>query len=511
MSSNVSWFDSISVFESDYVPDTFDAGPSVESNHELLSAWRENDFEITNESYTYGLLTLALVFLGAGVLACILVPCLYKCVGKSRLERLEERLRFGRQRHVKGNILMVVASVAAVAAAIGGVWGLAKADSGLSNIESHTQDLATDLLAVLRLPNDTSNALGELSSSYSLLQESVDVCAAGQILSLLLDQVDFNGFVSNAQGELQDLDSESLSALATDVQDVSDAVGETEGARKGLVWPVLILALLFTIVFVVVGVGTYELVACGRRDCGAISCCVTPCTIAVAVIVWLCAAVAVTLSALSGDFCIDPDTHTETLVNDNAEGEVAALITYYTGDCSTENDVADAVISAQEVVVPAIQSFLPTLFDLADQCDDLVAPVQSINSSMESLWIVLEDGAELSSCENINGKYQAAVYNELCDELPKGLLGFWVSCTILTILLLILVVQWNRMLRQQTTEEEASQILASRSRASRIRMSLSKRFSRGGAKAAAAPSSDSGVANSQRPVVIDRPQHSNQR
>lgn len=88
--------------------------------------------------------------------------------------------------------------------------------------------------------------------------------------------------------------------------------------------------------------------------------------------------------------------------------------------------------------VPSINYlFVP---QLADQCDDLVAPVQSINSSMESLWIVLEDGAELSSCENINGKYQAAVYNELCDELPKGLLGFWVSCTILTILLLILVI-----------------------------------------------------------------------
>lgn len=80
-----------------------------------------------------------------------------------------------------------------------------------------------------------------------------------------------------------------------------------------------------------------------------------------------------------------------------------------------------------------------TTTQLAGACDDLVAPVESIDASLESLWAILEDGGELSSCENINGKYQAAVYDELCDELPKGLLGFWVSCALLTVLLLILV------------------------------------------------------------------------
>ncbi len=74
-----------------------------------------------------------------------------------------------------------------------------------------------------------------------------------------------------------------------------------------------------------------------------------------------------------------------------------------------------------------------------DQCGELLAPVQSVEASLQSLWAVLENAGELSSCENLNTLYQTAVYDELCDDLPRGLLGFWVSCSILTVLLLVLV------------------------------------------------------------------------
>lgn len=65
--------------------------------------------------------------------------------------------------------------------------------------------------------------------------------------------------------------------------------------------------------------------------------------------------------------------------------------------------------------------------------------MQDVDTAMYDLWIVLEDAGELSSCENINGPYQEAVYDELCTLVPEGLLGFWVSCVILTVLLLVLV------------------------------------------------------------------------
>lgn len=81
---------------------------------------------------------------------------------------------------------------------------------------------------------------------------------------------------------------------------MSDAVAETEGVRKGLVWPVLILAMVFTVVFVIVGIGTYECVTFGHSDCDVATCCVTPCTVFVAVVIWLCAASAVALSGENG-------------------------------------------------------------------------------------------------------------------------------------------------------------------------------------------------------------------
>lgn len=62
-----------------------------------------------------------------------------------------------------------------------------------------------------------------------------------------------------------------------------------------------------------------------------------------------------------------------------------------------------------------------------------------MDNSLQELWFVLEDAGELTSCENLNGQYQAAVYDDLCEDVPDGLLGFWVSCAILTVLLLVLV------------------------------------------------------------------------
>lgn len=43
---------------------------------------------------------------------------------------------------------MVLASVAAIATASGAVWGLDKTDTGLTDIEARTQDMADDLTTV---------------------------------------------------------------------------------------------------------------------------------------------------------------------------------------------------------------------------------------------------------------------------------------------------------------------------------------------------------------------------
>lgn len=83
------------------------------------------------------------------------------------------------------------------------------------------------------------------------------------------------------------------------VQGVSDDVGDTRELRKGLVWPLLSLALLCTVIFVVISIGTYECVAYGHADCDAVTCCVTPCAVFIAVVTWLFAAMAVSMSGES--------------------------------------------------------------------------------------------------------------------------------------------------------------------------------------------------------------------
>lgn len=61
---------------------------------------------------------------------------------------------------------MVFCSVAAVFTAVGASWGLHRTDSGLTNIESVLQDMATDMLAVSR---EGIGRAGEASSGRLLL------------------------------------------------------------------------------------------------------------------------------------------------------------------------------------------------------------------------------------------------------------------------------------------------------------------------------------------------------
>ena len=65
--------------------------------------------------------------------------------------------------------------------------------------------------------------------------------------------------------------------------------------RQGLVWPLLSLALLLTVTFVLISIGTYECVAYGHADCEAATRCVTPCAVFIAVVIWLFAATAVSM------------------------------------------------------------------------------------------------------------------------------------------------------------------------------------------------------------------------
>lgn len=81
------------------------------------------------------------------------------------------------------------------------------------------------------------------------------------------------------------------------VQDISDAVHTTKVLRRTIVWPTIILALVFVALFTLISCTTYEAVACARPSCRA------PCTggfapfvVFLAVVVYLCAASTISLS-----------------------------------------------------------------------------------------------------------------------------------------------------------------------------------------------------------------------
>ncbi|CAM9164320.1 unnamed protein product [Ectocarpus sp. 13 AM-2016] len=95
-----------------------------------------------------GLLSLASIFVAAGILACAVLPCVYCCIGKSRQARLKTRLEKGQHRGCAGNFLMVLVSWAALACVASAIAGLGESDSGLVVIEDGTEDIAKDVLQV---------------------------------------------------------------------------------------------------------------------------------------------------------------------------------------------------------------------------------------------------------------------------------------------------------------------------------------------------------------------------
>lgn len=51
-SDTASWWELIAVFSDDYVPESYTASASVETNHQLAAGIRENDFDIEDQAYS---------------------------------------------------------------------------------------------------------------------------------------------------------------------------------------------------------------------------------------------------------------------------------------------------------------------------------------------------------------------------------------------------------------------------------------------------------------------------
>lgn len=207
------------------------------------------------------------------------------------------------------------------------------------------------------MPNDTSDALEGVSTAYSSLLDA-DACTNSSVYAdttgTPLSSIDIDEFISEIESGIASLSADTLDdladrvshpievffysdftcvekrcesigcytlstlfrAVAVDiaviplmrpnvspltacsckVEGVSEAVETTRGIRKGLVWPVISLTMLLIIVFLVIALGTYNIMACSLSKCVSIANCITPCAVFLAIIIWLSAASAVTMS-----------------------------------------------------------------------------------------------------------------------------------------------------------------------------------------------------------------------
>ncbi|CAM9191080.1 unnamed protein product [Ectocarpus sp. 8 AP-2014] len=359
---------------------------------------------------------------------------------------------------------MVLVSWAALACCSSAIAGLGKADSGMLVIEDRTEAIAKDVLEIIDLPADTAVGLGLVSDSYDVLEASVGDCENPDIAQAIVAGLDFGSLASEVQTAINEIDRTSLADIAKQVQGISDAVYTTKVLRRTIVWPTIILALVFVALFILISCTTYEAVACARPSCRA------PCTggfapfvVFLAVVVYLCAASVISLSALTGDYCIDPNGNTERLLASAIEDEgIVDIVTWYTTDCQSKESVPfDAVILAQEFARVFIQLTLTSLYDTSTNvCEELLPFTRSLETSFQALWTTLEEAAELTSCENINGFYQRVVFEEICDDVPEGLLNYWVSCCLLAVLLLVLVVQWKYLIESKSADKDAEVVEA---------------------------------------------------
>lgn len=78
------------------------------------------------------------------------------------------------------------------------------------------------------------------------------------------------------------------------VQGVSEAVKTTKGIRKGVVWPLISFTIVM-VIFLLIALGIYSIFACSVNNCVMIAKLITPCSIFLALIIWLSAAAAISM------------------------------------------------------------------------------------------------------------------------------------------------------------------------------------------------------------------------
>ncbi|CAM9403394.1 unnamed protein product [Choristocarpus tenellus] len=433
------WWTELSVSRDSYVPPIYSEGSTVSTNHAILLGLRERDYDVSDQVYMYGLITTLGVFIFAGLVGCLLCPCL--CFG-SGTYRVNERKRMpveseSQGRRWKWPTLMVCASV--LAAVIAAMAGAIVSDDAISGVATSAHQAANDLREAIDMSESASISLANSQAAHeSLLRNVNESCdlAGDRSYTLIRNS---GSFFADMGGFLNATGNSSMEILSSDLEKLSDFVSSTAGIRRGTVIPVLIVASFAIVAFAVMGWGHFKLMEQGdlKSTNWWLRYVMWPWGFLVASMTWILAGAAVSFSALTGDFCVNPS---ENLYNQLDKQD---LLLYYSEECSGENQVVEAIQDAEYLAVNQLDDLVPAINEVGESCQAVSEEALGLVGSLYNLWVQIQAHMDLTSCRNLNGQYNNGVTENMCGKLGSGLMLLWVCLVIVSVLLVALLWLWS--------------------------------------------------------------------
>ncbi|CAM9485388.1 unnamed protein product [Discosporangium mesarthrocarpum] len=446
------WWKDLVETEDTYSPATYSEGPSVSINHGIMKGLRHRDYDVDDDMYLYGIITTGAIFVIVGFVGCVITPCLCYGSGRWRKRYCRASRKYAQETKEPSTMwkwpVLLVCTVA-MASVIAAVYGAIVSDFSLSDIAHSANAAAEDIREVMDIAGEVSSATGSSQDVLSSVLTITETCALEGDKSLAVVQ-SAGSFLEKISGYVLVAKSSGLTNLSANIEKVAWAMNSTTMVRQAMVWPTLALSFLILGASIIATWKHYQAMADGsRRDVDLrLNYLVWPLGLILTTCSWLVAAAALSLSALTGDFCVDPSTNlTEQLSNK----ELAA---YYTGDCTGPNSLVQAMTTAEALAVNAISAFMPALKDVVSSCPAATRDSLALERGLYDLYTKLSAEVYLTSCRNMNSYYDNAVHNNMCGVLGESLIVLWVSLVVLSVLLFVLLWLWSiTVARPRTTDK----------------------------------------------------------
>jgi hypothetical protein len=453
---STTWWKNVNPYflDAPFVPLQYSPTGGVTRRHEVMSSFRDNQFDPYSSSYTNGILIAGSVFLVLGILMCLSLPVAYCCVGKNKQCCSSIRKTSPRKSNLKWWLLLIYAG--ATGGAVLSIIGFVRANGAID--ESAT--LLGKIGDLLSLP-DAAVAIGtklmsKVTGRLQLLSQGIAGCLSTSPMAVQAADAILNDWQQSLQGAKSDLNlllDDQMLQTADQVYDIQATVDDTEQYRTIIVWTVFgldcfVLAVLAIFAMMMVTVREDRMKWMNRM-----AHCSTLVTVPTGMILivgsWCVTVGTVMLTLSSADYCVDPDSNVLTLVDD-------AYVRYYV-TCVGDNPVLNA-ISTVLVALKDGASQMETIAALESSplVNDATCDIQSATESLldfsqgyYGLYKLTERTGELLSCKTINVVINRTSHELMCQDLSSSLVFLWSGSLVLAVCLMLLMILWRMMLSQR--------------------------------------------------------------